>query len=76
MNKSMKRESKNYPSYLDYPLEPKPLTIGDKIRESNESLSAFIRERFGDDRVFVNGNEVDIDDYFNQPYTGSNQIKI
>lgn len=49
--------------------EPKPLTIGDKIRESNESLSAFIRGQFGDDRVFHGGNQIDLDDFLNQPST-------
>ena len=52
------------------PHQTKPLTNGDKIREDNESLSAFIRGQFGDDRVFHNGNTVDLDDYLNQPQEG------
>ena len=74
MNKSMNKESKNYPSYLDYPLEPKPITMGDKIREDNESLSAFIRGQFGDDRVFHNGGKFDLDEFLNQPYTNIEEV--
>lgn len=47
----------------------KSLTIGDKIRENNESLSEFIRGQFGDDRVFRGGNQIDLDDFLNQPST-------
>lgn len=47
--------------------QKEPLTIGDKIRESNESLSAFIRGQFGDDRVFHDGKQIDFDDFLNQP---------
>lgn len=57
--------------YIDHwELKPR-MTIGDKIREDNESLSAFIREQFGDGRVFYNGGkaEADLDDFLNQPYT-------
>jgi hypothetical protein len=45
------------------------LTIGDKIRENNESVAEFIKIQFGDDRVFTNKGSFDIEDYLNQPYT-------
>jgi hypothetical protein len=51
--------------------QSKPLTIGDKIRESNESLSGFIRGQFGDDRVFHDGKEIDLDEFLNQPPTNT-----
>lgn len=58
--------------YIDQ-WKPKPKqTIGDKIRESNESLSAFIRGQFGDDRVFHSGSQIDLDEFLNQPYTETN----
>jgi hypothetical protein len=44
-------------------------TIGEKIRESNDSLAAFIKRQFGDDRVFIQGKDFDIEDYLNQPTT-------
>lgn len=53
-------------------IQGKPLTIGDKIRESNESLAGFIKGQFGDDRVFVEGEEIDIEDYLNQPVDAIN----
>lgn len=65
----MNREIKNYPSYLDYPIEQKLPTIGDKIRESNDNLIAFIKWQYGDDRIFDNRDMVYIEDYLNQPYT-------
>ena len=49
--------------------QKEPLTMGDKIRESNESLSAFIRGQFGDDRVFHDGKQIDLDEFLNQPST-------
>lgn len=49
-----------------YKVEQPVITIGDKIRESNESLAEFIKQQYGDDRIFVNGIEYDIDDYLNQ----------
>ena len=55
------------------PHQRKPLTIGDKIRESNESLSAFIRGQFGDNRVFHNGAKMDLDEFLNQPIDQSIQ---
>jgi hypothetical protein len=51
--------------------QSKPLTFGAEIRESNENLSRFIRGQFGEDRVFHGGNQIDLDDFLNQPTTGT-----
>lgn len=66
----MKQDGK---CFLDGPCPRlvKPLTIGDKIRESNESLAEFIKWQWADERVIIHGKEFDIDDYLNQPYTDS-----
>ncbi len=49
-----------------------PLTIGDKIRKSNESLAEFIKEQFADERVYIHGGVADIEDYLNQPVDAAN----
>jgi len=57
---------------LENIIPDKLITIGDKIRESNESLSRFIRGQFGGDRVLHGGSAIDLDEFLNQPYTETN----
>ena len=46
----------------------------EQVREDNESLADFIKRQFGDGRVFADGNEIDIEDYLNQPYTDIEEV--
>ncbi len=50
--------------------QPEIITNGDKIRESNESLAEFIKQQFADERVYIHGNVIDIEDYLNQKAGG------